>query len=187
MIRITGGDCRGRRLKTVRGTRSRPTLSRVREAVFNILGDAVPDAVFLDLFAGTGAMGIEALSRGAARVVFVETNAVCRRILGENLSMLGLRERAEIVGMDAIRWAQRGLGGADIVFADPPYASESAARILEALGRSGADGAGYVIIQHGPRVTLPERAGGLVRVRCRTYGDTVLDVYEPDGIEQGDR
>ncbi len=186
MIRVTGGTFCGRRLKTVRGAGSRPTLSRVREAAFNILGNVLADSTFLDLFAGVGTMGIEALSRGAAGAVFVETDGRCRRVLFENLSTLGLQDRAHVVAMDSIRWLQQVPFAADIVFADPPYNTGLASRVLEVLGKGGSGGVGCVMIQHGPGEVLPDRAGGLSRTRWRSYGDTVLDIYEPtdnDGAE----
>ncbi len=179
MIRVTGGTFCGRKLKTVQGTGSRPTLGRVREATFNILGDTVVGSTFVDLFAGVGAMGIEALSRGAARAVFIETNGRCRNVLAENLAALGLEDCSLVVSADAVRWLDRTPVEGDILFADPPYASGLAARVLEIMGRSSAAGAECVIIQHGPREVLPEEAGNLIRTRSRSYGDTVLDVYRP--------
>jgi 16S rRNA (guanine966-N2)-methyltransferase len=188
MIRITGGALRGRRLRTMRGTRSRPTLGRIREAVFDILGPSVAGKRFVDLFAGVGAMGIEALSRGAREAVFVEKDPACLRLLEANLEALGLGNFARVVRMDAREWLARNREPLETVFVDPPYASGEAARVLDALGR--AAGAERVVIQHGPREVLPEASGALRRLRSRSYGDSRIEVYgfeEPGGSVPGPR
>lgn len=179
MIRITGGALRGRTLKTLRGRDSRPTLSRVREAIFNILGDSLRRSSFLDLYSGVGTMGIEALSRGAREALFVERSARCARILGENLAALGLRERGRVIRGDVLQWVESSEVCAEVVFGDPPYAGPAAARTLELLGSVLGRGVRWVIIQHGPRQRLPDCEGSLVRVRSQKYGDTVVDFYEP--------
>jgi len=181
MIRITGGDLRGRVLRTLRGVDSRPTLSRVREAVFNILGGDVEGAAFVDLFSGVGTVGIEALSRGARRAVFVERDALCIRVLRRNLVDLGLEDRARVVRTDVLRWLGRGPGRFGIVFADPPYGSGLAVETLRALGAAPVL-EGWGVVQHGRRERLPAGAGGLERVRSRRYGETAVDFYRsPSG------
>jgi 16S rRNA (guanine966-N2)-methyltransferase len=178
MIRVTGGRLRTRRLKTLGGTRSRPTLSKVREAVFNILGEGTRAAVFVDLFAGVGTMGIEALSRGAESAIFVERDARCASILEENLNTLGLASVAEVVVMDAVRWMERESWSGDIVFVDPPYESGLAETSLGILGERTGPEPGWIVVQHGPGLTLPEEAGTLGLVRHKEYGDTVVDFYQ---------
>src|SRR5438067_1484477 len=123
-MRIISGEARGRVLKTRSGQGTRPTDARAREMLFNILGDRVPDARFLDLYAGTGAVGLEALSRGAARCVFIEQNAVAVRAIRENVRVLGWQDRAQIwhatVKSALPRLVEAG-EQFDIVFADPPF------------------------------------------------------------------
>src|SRR5437867_231202 len=137
-MRVIGGTDRGRRLAAPRGFSTRPTAGRVREALFDILGPAVAGMRVLDLFAGTGAIGIEALSRGAARAVFVERGRDALRALRANLAALHLsRDRARVVAGDAVATLP-ALGRSelpfDLVFLDPPYAT-TVARVLEALAR----------------------------------------------------
>lgn len=180
-MRLTGGLDRGRKLRAPRGAATRPTSAKVREAIFNILGPP-HDAAVLDLFAGTGALGIEALSRGAARAVFVEKGHRACEALRRNLRELKLAERAAIVPLD-VRAALPKLALAgerfDWVFLDPPYAEgDTTAEILGGL----ADGdvlspAGVIVVEHDKRHRPPESAGGLFRTDHRSYGDTELTFY----------
>ncbi len=127
-MRISGGESKGRRIAPPRHGGVRPTSDKVREALFSILGERVKGAVFLELFAGTGAVGIEAISRGAKRAVFVDSSAKSARLIRENLESLSYRERAAVVTKDAIVFLKktaRELGPYDIVFADPPYHTET--------------------------------------------------------------
>ena len=132
MLRIIAGEFKGRRLHVPRGSTVRPTSDRVREAWFSIVQQSIPDARVLDLFAGSGALGFEALSRGAARVDFVETRRVSITTLKENIEALKVEDRVTIHRMDALRFAERLQPGAyDVAFADPPYATDDAARLVE--------------------------------------------------------
>src|SRR5512140_3045118 len=123
-MRISGGESKGRKIKPPKHGGVRPTSDKVREALFSILGGTVDDACFLELFAGTGAVGIEALSRGAARAVFVDSSVKSTRLISENLESLGYRDRAAIVAKDVLQFLNKTaaeLGPFDIVFVDPPY------------------------------------------------------------------
>src|SRR5215213_9007276 len=145
-MRLTGGTDRGRKLRAPRGSGTRPTASRVREAIFNILGPA-PDAPVLDLYAGTGALGIEALSRGAAKAVFVERDTRALSALARNLKELGLSDRAVIVGAKVQAGIARLSESSDRfawVFVDPPYASSEAEQTLAALAGCGVLAPGAV-------------------------------------------
>jgi 16S rRNA (guanine966-N2)-methyltransferase len=124
-MRVVAGSARGRRLVAPPGDATRPTSDRVREAIFNALWSrgAVVDATVLDLFAGSGAMGIEALSRGAAHATFVDDDGRARRVISDNLATCGLADRADVVADKAERFVERSPGQAyDVVFCDPPYA-----------------------------------------------------------------
>jgi 16S rRNA (guanine966-N2)-methyltransferase len=178
-MRVTGGTDRGRKIRAPRSSGTRPTASRVREAVFNILGPA-PDGPVLDLYAGTGAMGIEALSRGAPRAVFVERDSRALAILGRNLRELGFADRALILGTN-VRTAVSRLGPTEPfawVFIDPPYATSEAERSLASLagGDLLAPGA-VVVVEHDKRRLPPEAAGDLKLVDRRFYGDTGISFY----------
>jgi 16S rRNA (guanine(966)-N(2))-methyltransferase RsmD len=164
----------------------------LRETLFNILGSDVQDAVFVDLFAGSGAVGIEALSRGARRVIFVENQPAAVRLLRANLGSLGIavtgpKEKtfagsAEVIAADAIagldRLASRGIQ-ADFVFADPPYADAAAySAVLSWLGDSELPASGgRVILEHSRRHALPATAGQLQRIRLVEQGDAALSIY----------
>jgi 16S rRNA (guanine966-N2)-methyltransferase len=129
-LRIIAGEFKGRRLKTPVGERVRPTADRVREAWFSILQQAIPGARVLDLFAGSGALGFESLSRGAVSVDFVETHKASLAVIHDNTATLEVSDHVTIHRMDAMRFAERLQPGAyDVAFADPPYATDAAARL----------------------------------------------------------
>ena len=178
-MRLTGGLDRGRKLKAPRGMKTRPTASKVREAIFNILGPA-PDGDVLDLFAGTGALGIEALSRGALRAVFVEKEPRALAALRRNLSTLGLATRASVVGRDVAPaldlLATEGRRFA-WVFVDPPYAAGAVEGVLRALGCHRLAAGGVVVVEHDKRNVPPEDCGGLILTDRRYYGDTGVSFY----------
>jgi len=193
-MRVIAGTYRSRRLRTLRGLALRPTSDRTRETLFNILGSDVRDSVFVDLFAGSGAVGIEALSRGARRAVFVEQHSAAVKLLRANLESLGIAVAgpqaktfagvAEVIALDAVagleQLAARGLR-AGFIFADPPYADSGAySAVLDWLGDSKllASG-GRVILEHGRRQALPAVAGQLERTRVVQQGDAVLSFYSP--------
>jgi 16S rRNA (guanine966-N2)-methyltransferase len=178
-LRIIAGSLRGRVLAPVKG-RTRPTAARVREAIFNILG-AVAEAKVLDLFAGTGALGIEALSRGAAAAVFVEDHPEALKGLRRNLESLGLLDCSLVLPLPVAaalkKLAVRG-ERFDLVFLDPPYGGEVAAATLAALGGSGLlRPQARVVAEHSRRETLPEAAGVLELQTLRRYGDTQVAIY----------
>ncbi len=179
-MRIIAGDLKGRRLAPVRG-RMRPTAAKVREAVFNILGPAVAGVKVLDLFAGTGALGIEALSRGAAAAVFVEGHAQSLKVLRRNLEDLGLLERAGVWALPVAAALKKLAGRGEhfgLAFLDPPYGGEVATAAVIALASLNllAPGA-RVVVEHSRRETLPEVCGSLHRLEVRRYGDTQVAIY----------
>jgi 16S rRNA (guanine(966)-N(2))-methyltransferase RsmD len=193
-MRVIAGTYRSRKLNTLRGMAMRPTSDRTRETLFNILSADVRDSVFVDLFAGSGAVGIEALSRGARRAIFVEHFPAAVKLLRANLESLGIAVtgpkskafagEAEIIAADAIealeQLAERGTK-ADIIFADPPYADSAAySALLDWLGDSDliAPG-GRVVFEHSKRMTLPAVSGMLKRGRLVQQGDTALSFYLP--------
>ena len=176
-MRVTGGISRGQRLKAPAGSHVRPTSDKVKQALFNILGENVVDAVFLDLFAGAGGIGIEALSRGAGRVVFVDASRESLGVITQNIEQTGFKERSQTVLSKAESFLQKKTGPYDIVFLDPPYA-DGMQPLLELIAGAGilkADAT--VIAEHFKKQLLPERAGNLARYRETQYGDTVLAFY----------
>ncbi|OUN01547.1 MAG: 16S rRNA (guanine(966)-N(2))-methyltransferase RsmD [Firmicutes bacterium ZCTH02-B6] len=182
-MRVIGGRCRGMRLQPVPGTTTRPTADRVKESLFNILAPWVADARVLDLFAGTGALGIEALSRGAREAVFVERDAQALRVLRANLRHTKLEELAEIragdVARELLRLGSQGRAF-DLVFLDPPYRQGLVPPTLASLAANGlvAPG-GWIVVEHDGREEMPEQAANLARVRTVRYGDTALTFFRP--------
>ena len=180
-MRVIAGEFGGRRLQAPRGRNTRPTSDRVREALFMSLGDLTGLTV-VDLFAGSGALGIEALSRGAREVHFVDSDRIARRVLEENLDALGIRLRTKTWPLTLPQGLKRILGvlaAADLVLADPPYGGEEAREVLHALGRAGVLRQGTrVVLERHQKDEVKESAGVLTRVRERRYGETVVDLFE---------
>ncbi len=181
-MRLTGGLDRGRKLRAPRGATTRPTGAKVREAIFNILGPLTDDTVaVLDLFAGTGALGMEALSRGAHAVTFVERDGRALAALQRNLREMGLHDRARVIGA-TVRQAIKQLSADTVrfgwVFMDPPYAAGEVVPVMEMLCGSPLLASGAVIIvEHDKRHEPPESAGSLYLTDRRYYGDTGLSFY----------
>ncbi|MEX2264565.1 MAG: 16S rRNA (guanine(966)-N(2))-methyltransferase RsmD [Bryobacteraceae bacterium] len=170
-MRVIGGEFRSRRIKSVPGLAVRPTTDRLRETLFNVLASRIEGAVFVDAYAGSGAVGIEALSRGAARAIFVEKSAAAVRVIRENLASLELNERALVVQGAVLETLPRHQG--DIVFLDPPY--ERGSEYGPALTMLAE--APLVIAQHDRRTRLDEDYGNLRRTREIRQGDNVLSFY----------
>ena len=167
-MRIIAGTHRGRRIAAPRGHDTRPTSDRVRENAFNLIGP-VDDADVLDLFAGSGAMGLEALSRGAAHATFVEQDRDACRVIGENLDRLGLK--ATVLPMDAVRAVEQERRTYDLVLCDPPYDYDGGV-LAPHLAKLLAD-AGLLVWETSSREPAPA-APGLVERTSRKYGSARL-------------
>ena len=186
-MRVIAGTARGRRLKAPPGRRTRPTSDRVREALFSSLGADVVDVTVLDLFAGTGALGIEALSRGARAATFVERDAAVLGLLRDNLTAAGVADRATVVGGEAGGFVRRSQPTAfNVVFCDPPYdmpADDVVALVTQLHGNGGLALGATVILERDRRDpdldTLAAPDGLLAVDRQRSYGDTVLVYLRP--------
>ena len=180
-MRVIAGVLGGRRLKAPRGRDTRPTSDRVRESLFMALEPLQGQRV-VDLFAGSGALGIEALSRGATRADFVEREAAARRVLEENLESLGLVERGRVWALDLPRGLDRlrgELAQADLVLADPPYGGGPAREVVVALGRQGTLKPGArLVLEHHAKDEVPDSSGCLARLRARRYGETMVSAYQ---------
>jgi 16S rRNA (guanine(966)-N(2))-methyltransferase RsmD len=176
-MRVTGGESKGRRLKAPRNIR--PTQGVVKEAIFNIVAPYIEGATVIDLFAGSGAIGIEALSRGAAHVTFVDHEERGLAILRQNLDALGLKQRARVIRADVARWIEASpdeMQAADLIILDPPYGDAVFDRTLQAIDRSASKAT--VVAEYSRRQQLPAM-GGLQVGRERRYGDTMLAVLRP--------
>jgi 16S rRNA (guanine966-N2)-methyltransferase len=177
-VRIVGGSLRGRVLRAPGGAATRPTAEKVREAVFDILGSIAGDRV-LDLFAGSGALGIEALSRGAVHATFVDAARPALTAIRQNLRALGLADRATVVPGDAVAVAARHEPPAPwrLVFVDPPYRSDLAARAVLALPGEQLRADAVVVIEHDRHNAPPDTLGSLLRTDQRRYGDTLISFF----------
>ncbi len=181
-MRVVGGALKGRRLASFKGSSIRPTSDKVREAVFNLLAARSPDGFesVLDLFAGTGAMGIEAISRGAARAVFVEHDAGAVSVIERNLETCGIEGPARILKMSArsaLRLLLKEGPGFDLVIIDPPYGSELAVEVLRDSGGL-LDPGGFVVAEVSKRTPLTDVPEGLRVLGEKRYGDTLVYVFK---------
>ncbi|MDE0358104.1 MAG: 16S rRNA (guanine(966)-N(2))-methyltransferase RsmD [Gammaproteobacteria bacterium] len=176
-MRIIAGRWRGHRLKPLRGKGVRPTSDRVREAWMAALGADLEGAVVVDLFAGSGALGLEALSRGASHVTFVDLSWGALRVLRANVGLLGAGTLTRVVRADALGYTKRmQREEVDLALADPPYGRGLAGRLLDLYGERPFAGALWV--EHRSREELPGCSG--LRLRQRVYGDTTLTIAEAD-------
>jgi 16S rRNA (guanine966-N2)-methyltransferase len=168
-MRIIAGEFRSRRLKTLPGLQTRPTPDRLRESLFNILASKIEGVTFVDAYAGTGAVGIEALSRGAARAIFIERSKAATEIIRENLRALALINRAEILQGRVAQYLPHRRAG--IVFLDPPYDDE---KEYDVIGVAAAD---LVIAQHSSHFKLSDQIGRFTRTRLVKQGDNCLSFF----------
>lgn len=184
-MRITGGALRGRKLITPKSSSIRPMRDQVRSALFSILGELVPRSRFLDLFAGTGSVGLEALSRGASLAVFVDESCEAISIVERNLQELGLTSRAEVLRDDVFRALERLHRRGerfDLAFIGPPYGQNLAHKTLERLGElSLLDDDAVVVTEVFKKETLEDRYGSLKLVDERGYGDNILKFFRRVG------
>jgi len=197
-VRIIAGQYRSRQLKSLRGLALRPTSDRLRETLFNVLGSEVAGGHFLDIFAGTGAVGIEALSRGAAEAVFIENHAPAAALIRKNLESLGIRSGTTVLVKDALRGLsalvarRKGQPAFTHVFLDPPYANaEDYLRVLRFLANAEFLARDAIVVaEHRDTFELPARVSGLAlaspdsnsigalqRVRILKQGDAALSFY----------
>ena len=184
-MRIISGTSKGRKLVTPRSQSLRPTSDRVKESIFNILQDDIVGKVVLDLFAGTGNLGIEALSRGAKKTIFVEKGRQALRLIQRNLTQFGLEERSEILPKDAIRaigiLKQRG-ESFDLILMDPPYEKGLIQRTLMKLNSYPIyHKDSILVIEHNRREPLSTVMDGWNLIRQRRIGDTVISFLTPQG------
>lgn len=173
---MIAGEFRSRRLRAVPGRETRPTPDRLREALFNILQPRIEGCVFLDAYAGTGAVGIEAVSRGAASAILIEKSPQAVAVIEDNVRSLGIETRCRVVRGSVRLFLPRY--PADIVFLDPPYDQPKEYELgLQILGDTAPS---LVIVQHHAKQHLPETPGAMTRFRILTQGENCLSFYRPD-------
>jgi 16S rRNA (guanine966-N2)-methyltransferase len=191
MVRISSGKLKGRKVVISKkiftsneGDELRPTSSKVREAIFNILQSEIDQAMFLDLYAGTGAVGLEALSRGAERVFFVESNQVRSKAIMGYIGKLGLEARTAVYQEKTEAFLQRAMRTGmkfDIIFADPPYISDEFEHALPYVAEHNIlkDG-GCMLVEHSSKRVLPEQIHDIKRIKNYKYGDTMITLYRKE-------
>ncbi|ADO71643.1 16S rRNA (guanine(966)-N(2))-methyltransferase RsmD [Stigmatella aurantiaca] len=182
-MRIVAGSARGRALQGPKPTSRhiRPTADRVRETLFNVLGQWLEGQAVLDLYAGTGALGLEALSRGAGRAVLVDSDREAQALCRQNTDTLGFSSQVELLCLPVARaveqLGQKGLSF-ELIFADPPYAVRGVEGVLEQVARSKLlTPGGMLVVEHDKREVAPGSHEGLERVDQRKFGDTVASFY----------
>ena len=182
-MRVTGGQLRGRVLESLSGIEIRPTPSKVRQAVFNILGNDISGFHVIDVFAGTGIMGIEALSRGADWVLFFDNAARSVNVIQKNLESCALAKRGFIVKGDINgclpHHEKLDKGAIDLAFIDPPYGRELISAALDAIIRMGLMSArGIIVTESRKDDLLPFNTGDFILNKTRVYGETKIGIYE---------
>jgi 16S rRNA (guanine966-N2)-methyltransferase len=182
-MRIVAGSAKGRALQGPKPSSRhiRPTADRVRETLFNVLGQWLEGQAVLDLYAGTGALALEALSRGAGRAVLVDSDREAQELCRQNAAGLGFSAQVELLSQTVARAAEAlGKRGErfELIFADPPYAAKVVEQVLEHVGRAKllAEG-GMLVVEHDKREPAPESHEGLARVDQRRFGDTLVSFY----------
>lgn len=182
-MRVITGSARGRRLKELEGLETRPTTGKVKEALFSVIQFDIEGRRVLDLFAGTGQLGIEALSRGAECAVFVERRRDALQVIRENLEACGMTDKARVVNGDAMSYLKSGVKF-DLIFLDPPYASGLLEQALEEIVRFDiCRRHGIIVAESAADKTLPPLAGPYALYREYRYGKIKLTVYHRDGNE----
>ena len=181
MLRIIGGDAKGRKLKGPRGLEFRPTTGRVKEFIFSIIGPAVSGARVLDLFAGSGSLGIEALSRGAAEVIFIEQCRVHARLIEQNVSLCHFEAKSSLIKGDVFKilnYLGKQLSKFDVILADPPFRKCLNEEIVLAVEKQKIlQNGGMLIIEHQIDDIL-KRETNLQLLRQRRFGRCVVSIYE---------
>ena len=181
-MRVITGKCRGKKLATLEGLDTRPTTDMVKEAVFSVIQFDVPGASVLDLFAGSGQMGIEALSREASHCVFVDSNPEAVKVIKKNLSDCKLVSESRVLGMDSLDYLKVSKGGFDIVFLDPPYRMGLVQQALGLIATKLGDNA-IVVCEHEKELELDDSFEGLKLRKRYKYGKTAVTVFTTDAKE----
>lgn len=177
MIRVTGGELKGYKLKLPPSENIRPTSEKVKEAIFSILGSRTINCNFLDMFAGSGSVGIEALSRGADSCIFVEKNSLCCKIIKENIEKCRLIQKSKVIKNDVVKYIKSNKIENSIIFIDPPYFEGIYQNIFYALSNSNLFNS-LIIVERFKKVKIPSNISNIKLQKERIYGDTIIDIFE---------
>lgn len=182
-MRVITGTARGRKLQTLEGMDVRPTTDMVKEAVFSIVHFQVPCANVADLFAGSGQMGIEALSRGARQATFVDNAKASLDVIRQNLQATGFTRQGKVIASDVETFLAHTGEKYDMIFLDPPYDKGYGEKLLPLLAKPLADG-GIILFEHSRAEAFPDKAGGLVKKKDYRYGKIVVTSYVKEAPEE---
>ena len=181
-MRIIAGEFKGRKILQPSLTITRPTKERIRESVFNIIaGNIDSQTRFLDLYAGSGAFGCEAISRGAGEAVFIDNNAECSNIINKNVRALGIQDKTKVICRDVFdkipKFAEKN-DKFDLIFADPPYKMDLAKKTLIMINQYDIlSTSGLLIVEHHKREDIPENPGNVFLCKQKTYKDIIISIY----------
>lgn len=177
-MRIIAGQFKGHRLVAFKANHIRPTTDRVKETIFNKIQSTIPGAIVLDLFSGTGSLGLEALSRGAESIQFVDSHSKSIQILNQNVDKLGVRGSVSITKQDVLRYIAQGEGKFDLIFIDPPFTKKMGDQVMEALSRSKLYKAGtLILIESTKHENMKDQYLDLQRIDVKSFGDKDLSVF----------
>ena len=180
-MRVVSGTCKGRPLKAVPGVTTRPTTDKVKEAIFNMIGPYFDGGRGLDLFGGSGGLGIEALSRGLDHMIFVDRDGKAIQTIKMNLAACGFENRAEVYRNDAeraLKAVKKREMTFDLVFLDPPYKAQKLKAIIEEIGEQQLlSKSGTIVAEHDNDVKLPDQIGGFLKEKFEVYGITAISIY----------
>ncbi|MDQ0155893.1 16S rRNA (guanine(966)-N(2))-methyltransferase RsmD [Robertmurraya andreesenii] len=180
-MRVVSGRYKGKALKAVPGNSTRPTTDKVKEAIFNIIGPYFNGGICLDLFAGSGGLGIEALSRGAEKAIFVDRDGKAIHTIYDNLKTCDLESRAEVYRNDfkrALKAIRKREISFDYIFLDPPYAKQQLQEILEIIDTNTLlNNEGVIVCEHSSEVEMPKTVGHLTQIKEETYGIITISIY----------
>jgi 16S rRNA (guanine(966)-N(2))-methyltransferase RsmD len=186
-VRVITGKAKGHKLKSPKGLKTRPTSDRIKESVFNIIGDILPDSLVLDLYSGTGSIGIEFLSRGAKLCYFIDNDSLSIKVINENLQKTGLISQAYVYRNDvhnAINILGRKGLSFDYIFMDPPYGKDLVIQTIENIYKLGIiKNKGIIIAEHETELELPIHILGFTKSDSRNYGRTTVTFYKIGEVE----
>ena len=187
-MRITGGELNGRKLGTLDGWNIRPTSSKVRQAVFNIIGNDISGFRVIDFFAGSGIMGIEALSRGAEWALFIDNTSKSIALITKNLELCGFSNKGHLIKRDITEGIPRHerlkQGSVDFVFIDPPYGKDIIPGVLNSIVESKIMAHGsYIVTESMKHDILPDKSGDFFLVKTKLYGETKINIYQSRDLQ----
>ncbi|EJQ58377.1 16S rRNA (guanine(966)-N(2))-methyltransferase RsmD [Bacillus mycoides] len=184
-MRVVSGKCKGHPLKAVPGNTTRPTTDKVKESIFNMIGPYYDGGIALDLFGGSGGLGIEAISRGIDKAIFVDRDSKAIKVIHQNLESCRLQEQAEVYRNDAERAVKALIKreiSFDLILIDPPYKAQKIVSLVSIMDQHGLlNKDGIIMAEHGDDVVLPDSIGELVKVRAENYGITAISIYKYEG------